>query len=73
MYPILILLFLTLAVAVFCICFAKPFSYSRRYIKLELRRSYNESERRYWKREMKKLYVSYIPIIGKRLVKFIRK
>ena len=46
-----------------------PFSEGRRYIKAEIHRSYNESEYRYWKRELKKLYISLIPIFGEYIVK----
>lgn len=47
----------------------KTFSDERRYIKLEIRRASHKSDRRYWKRELRKLYISYIPIIGKKLLK----
>lgn len=43
----------------------KPFSEDKAYIKMEIQRAFDESEYRYWKREMKKLYISYIPILGK--------
>ena len=50
----------------------RPFSEGRRYIKAEIHRAYNESEYRYWKRELKKLYISQIPILGKYIVKRMR-
>ena len=49
-----------------------PFSEGRRYIKAEIQHSYNESEYRYWKRELKKLYISQISILGKYIVKRMR-
>ncbi len=50
----------------------KPFSAERRYLKAEIDRAYDESEYLYWRNELKKLYVSLIPIIGKRLSKTMR-
>lgn len=47
----------------------KPFSRDKEYIKLEIRRAYSYDELLYWKRELKKLYISYIPIIGSLIVK----
>ena len=41
----------------------KPFVEARRYIKMEMQRSDSE-EYKYWKKELKKLYIHYIPFIG---------
>ncbi len=41
-----------------------PFLKDRKYIKIEMERS-SGSEHEYWKKELKKLYKYYIPIIGR--------
>ncbi len=40
-----------------------PFKEERDYIKMEMERSFDENEYRYWKRELKMLYISKIPIV----------
>lgn len=40
-----------------------PFKEEKDYIKIEIARSYDEDEYRYWKRELKTLYISKIPIV----------
>lgn len=42
-----------------------PLIKEREYLKMEMRRSYNEYEYRYWKRELRRLYLRHIPIIGR--------
>ena len=42
-----------------------PFKEERDYIKMEMQRSYEEDEYRYWKRELKQLYLRSIPLIGR--------
>ena len=42
-----------------------PFMEERDYIKMEMQRSYEEEEYRYWRRELKYLYLRSIPIVGK--------
>lgn len=42
-----------------------PFKRERDYIKMEMARSFEEKEYLYWKRELKRLYFSYIPLISK--------
>lgn len=42
-----------------------PFKEERDYIKMEMERSYEEEEYRYWRRELKCLYLRSIPIIGR--------
>lgn len=42
-----------------------PFKEERDYIKMEMQRSYEEDEYRYWKRELKHLYLRSIPLIGR--------
>lgn len=42
-----------------------PFKEERDYIKMEMERSYEEEEYRYWRRELKYLYLRSIPIIGR--------
>ena len=41
-----------------------PFMKARDYIKMEMQRS-DGDEYYYWKSELKRLYISHIPIIGK--------
>lgn len=50
----------------------KPFSQDRAYIKMEMNRAFDEKEYRYWKRQLKKLYISYIPFVGSKLAKLIK-
>ena len=42
-----------------------PFMEERDYIKMEMARSYEEEEYRYWRRELKYLYLRSIPLIGR--------
>ena len=41
-----------------------PFKKERRYLKMELKRS-AEEDKEYWKREIRRLYISYIFFMGK--------
>lgn len=41
-----------------------PFRKEKDYIKMEMERSFDKEEYLYWKSELKKLYISKIPIIG---------
>ena len=45
--------------------FIIPFKEERDYIKMEMERSYEEEEYRYWRRELKYLYLRSIPLIGR--------
>lgn len=72
LYGILLAPLIVLCVAAVYMNIIRPFSEGRRYIKAEIRRAYNESEYRYWKRELKKLYISQIPILGNCIVKYMR-
>ena len=72
LYSILLAPFIVLCVATVYMNIIRPFSEGRRYIKAEMHRAYNESEYRYWKRELKKLYISQIPILGNYIVKYMR-
>ena len=72
LYGILLAPLIVLSIAAVYINIIRPFSEGRRYIKAEIHRSYNEREYRYWKRELKKLYISQIPILGKYIVKRMR-
>lgn len=49
-----------------------PFLKKRNYIKREIARAYSKGEYRYWKSELKKLYISLIPIFGKMIVNHMR-
>ncbi len=42
-----------------------PLMEDRARIKMEMYRSYDEEEYRYWKRELKRLYLRHIPLIGR--------
>ena len=53
-----------LIVALF-VNFFIPFKEERDYIKMEMQRSYEEVEYRYWRRELKYLYLRSIPLIGR--------
>ena len=44
------------------------FKSERDYIKMEMARSANEKERKYWEEELKRLYISKIPVIGDLLI-----
>ena len=41
-----------------------PFKEERDYIKMEMARSFDEEEYLYWKRKLKMLYISKIPIVS---------
>lgn len=41
------------------------FKGERDYIKMEMERAFEEEEYLYWKRQLKRLYLSQIPIIGR--------
>ena len=43
-----------------------PFNRERKYIKMEINRSQSKEEYKYWKSELKLLYLKSIPIIGKK-------
>ena len=45
--------------------FIIPFKEERAYIKMEMERSYEEEEYRYWRRELKYLYLRSIPLVGR--------
>ena len=72
LYCILLAPLIVLSIAAVYMNIIRPFSEGRRYIKAEIHRSYNESKYRYWKRELKKLYISQISILGKYIVKRMR-
>ena len=45
--------------------FFLQFSEARRYIKMEMNRAMSENEYKRWKKELRKLYLSAIPFIGR--------
>ncbi len=49
-----------------------PFFEKRSHIKMEMERSCNEREYRFWKKKLKNFYISSIPIVGKLLAKYYR-
>ena len=42
-----------------------PIIEEREYIKMEMKQSYSKEEYRYWKRELRYLYLRSIPLIGR--------
>lgn len=60
---VLICIVVLLIVFVFYINVLGPFLANRRYIIMEMSRS-DGDEYKFWKRELKLLYISQIPIIG---------
>ena len=60
-FIVIIGLFIVLA---FLFNVVMPFIKDRDYIRMEMQRS-NDEEYYYWKRELKRLYISHIPIIGR--------
>ncbi len=61
-----------LIVIAFYINVLRPFLDDRRYIIMEMQRS-DGGEYQYWKRELKLLYISHIPIIGRIICKKLKK
>ena len=59
LFPMAVLFILMIYFKVF-----RPFSERRRYIKMEMMQSDEGAEYNYWKRELKKLYIEHIPILG---------
>lgn len=60
-FVVIIVFFIVLA---FYFNVIAPFMKARDYIKMEMQRS-DGDEYYYWKRELKRLYISHIPIIGR--------
>lgn len=58
-----LIFFFVLSLALFIKKVWNPFVSERRYLKMEIARSRSERERKHWKKELKYLYTSYIPII----------
>ena len=52
-------------ISVLCVKVFIPFKKQRDYIKMEMKRSDEEQEYRYWRNELKKLYLQAIPLVGK--------
>lgn len=42
----------------------KPFQDDRKYIKLQLSKAYDNDEYRFWKRELRRLYLIRVPFVG---------
>lgn len=61
---LIILAFVLIIVLYLYVEILVPFNERRKYIKLEINRSCSEQEYNHWKKEMKKLYRKYIPLIG---------
>lgn len=63
----LIVFFLLVLIVKFVAEVYVPFVVDRDYIKTEIMRTYGDSRRR-WERELKRLYLRHIPLIGTYLV-----
>lgn len=62
---LLIIIFIFVVYIVFWFTTMEPFINEYKYIKMELGRSYDKERYRYWKKELNKLYLRYIPFIGR--------
>ncbi len=67
---ILIILLISIFIMVIYTGYIRPFSEKRKYIKMEMSRTRHDRHMM-WKRELKKLYVSQIPILGKFLSRYM--
>ena len=61
---LVIILVLIMIIFAFCENVIIPFLDERSYIKMEINRSDSSSERRYWKKKLRKSYLKQIPLIG---------
>ncbi len=69
---ILIIAVLLLCIMAFYINVVIPFYKERNYIRMEMLRSCDHREYQYWKRELKRLYIAHIPILGNLILKYMR-
>lgn len=60
---VLLIIILLLLIRVFIEFVWVPFSEERLFIKMEIKRTEGE-ERHFWKKELRRLYIRSIPIIG---------
>ena len=62
-----IVLFIMISFLIIALCFKKIFQYinERDYIKAQMQSSHSKREYIYWKRKLKKLYLNYLPLIGR--------
>lgn len=68
LYAIISLIVFAIIFVAFVVFFLNvyvPFKERRRYIKMEIKRSFEQQERLYWKKELKRLYLSHIPFVGR--------
>lgn len=72
LYGILLFALVVLCIVVFYKNVVRPFLGDRQYIKTQMQCAYDEDEYCYWKNELKKVYISQIPFLGKVLVHHIR-
>ena len=68
---IAVLLFMLIAAAVLFVVLVLvivqvviPFTRDRNYIKMEIDRADNEKDYKFWKKQLKRLYLKHIPIVG---------
>ena len=72
LYSVVIAAIVIFCAVAFYVNVVYPFWEDRRYIRSEMKNSYNKDEYRYWKRELKKLYILQIPLLGNFIVKRMR-
>lgn len=72
MLGVLIFIFAVLVIMAFVINIYIPFKNERDYIQMEIKRS-DVDERKYWEKELKMFYISYIPIAGRIILRRMRK
>ena len=61
----LIILFIFIVYIVFWFTTMEPFINEYKYIKMEIGRSFDEERYQYWKKELRRLYLRYLPFIGR--------
>ena len=62
-----------ICIIVFLLNVVFPMLAERKYIKNELGRACSDRDYAHWKRILKRLYISCIPIVGKRLSERVKK
>ena len=74
LYPILLLVAMILAylLFVFIIKALLPYLRQRKYLIGEMDGAFSEQEYKYWKRKLRRLYLDYIPVIGRIIKKHLK-
>ena len=68
----IIVLILSFVIIAYILSVVKPFVERRDFIKMEMQRTMGP-EHFFWKRELKLLYISHIPFVGKLLFRYLNK